>query len=200
MGIRIHTNVSSIHAARHRHARDAAPDAHREDLSSGSHIHDTGENALRSKFDHHTSENLTPEGPLQNASLALHILVGITNASSSSVDLTQDTNNDGNALDPDAGINNAFNAGPAMDDLKSAMEKDLDLRSNFGTLPKDNETSISNNRMTSKGNFGANSRIRDVDVASETSGLTSSQIQHQKGVSILASSNLSASLAMKLLK
>ncbi len=46
----------------------------------------------------------------------------------------------------------------------------------------------------------ANSRIRDVDVASETSRMTSYQILQQAGVSMLAQANMSTGLAMSLLQ
>ncbi|MBD3221729.1 flagellin FliC, partial [bacterium] len=45
----------------------------------------------------------------------------------------------------------------------------------------------------------ANSRIRDVDVANETSRMTSYQILQQAGVSVLAQANMTTGLAMSLL-
>ncbi len=45
----------------------------------------------------------------------------------------------------------------------------------------------------------ANSRIRDVDVAEETSNLTKAQILAQAGISVLAQANQIPQLALKLL-
>ncbi len=53
--------------------------------------------------------------------------------------------------------------------------------------------------MTSENLSAANSRIRDVDVAHETSRMTSFQILQQAGVSMLAQANQTTGLAMSLL-
>ena len=53
--------------------------------------------------------------------------------------------------------------------------------------------------MTSENLSAANSRIRDVDVAYETSRMTSYQILQQTGVSMLSQANMSAMLAVSLL-
>jgi len=53
--------------------------------------------------------------------------------------------------------------------------------------------------MMSENLSAANSRIRDVDVASETSSLTSYQILQQAGVAMLAQANMTTGLAMNLL-
>ena len=49
--------------------------------------------------------------------------------------------------------------------------------------------------MTSENLSAANSRIRDVDVAQETSRMTSYQILQQAGVSMLAQANMTTGLA-----
>ncbi len=46
----------------------------------------------------------------------------------------------------------------------------------------------------------ANSRIRDVDVASETSKMTSYQILQQAGVAVLSQANMTTGLALSLLQ
>ena len=46
----------------------------------------------------------------------------------------------------------------------------------------------------------AESRIRDVDIAQETSRMTSYQILQQAGVSILSQANMTTGLAMSLLQ
>jgi flagellin len=47
---------------------------------------------------------------------------------------------------------------------------------------------------------GAESRIRDADIAAETSGLTRAQIVSQAGVSVLSQANQLPALALQLLK
>ena len=59
---------------------------------------------------------------------------------------------------------------------------------------------VANTIRTASENLAAgNSRIRDVDVAEETSAMSRSQILVQAGVSVLAQANQMPQMAMKLL-
>ena len=62
------------------------------------------------------------------------------------------------------------------------------------------EVSIRNINNQAENLSAANSRIRDVDVAQETSTMTSNQILQQAGVSMLAQANMTTSLALTLLQ
>lgn len=73
-------------------------------------------------------------------------------------------------------------------------------RAAFGAVQNRLETSIRNIAMTSENLAAANSRIRDVDVATETSTMTSLQILQQAGVSVLAQANMTSQLALTLLQ
>ncbi len=73
-------------------------------------------------------------------------------------------------------------------------------RAGFGAATNRLETSIRSIGMTAENLSAANSRIRDVDVALETSNMTSLQILQQAGVSILAQANMTSSLALQLLQ
>jgi flagellin len=74
------------------------------------------------------------------------------------------------------------------------------MRANFGAAQNRFETSIRNIGMTAENLAAANSRIRDVDVALETSTMTSLQILQQAGVAILALANSTSQLALNLLQ
>ena len=74
------------------------------------------------------------------------------------------------------------------------------MRANFGAAQNRFETSIRNIGMTAENLAAANSRIRDVDVALETSTMTSLQILQQAGVAILAQANMTSQLALNLLQ
>jgi flagellin len=74
------------------------------------------------------------------------------------------------------------------------------VRAGFGAAQNRLETSIRNIGMTAENLAAANSRIRDVDVALETSNMTSLQILQQAGVSILSQSNMTSQLALNLLQ
>ncbi len=73
-------------------------------------------------------------------------------------------------------------------------------RAAFGAAQNRLETSIRNIAMTAENLAAANSRIRDVDVATETSTMTSLQILQQAGVSVLAQANMTSQLALALLQ
>lgn len=73
------------------------------------------------------------------------------------------------------------------------------IRAGFGAAQNRLETSVRNIAMTLENLSAANSRIRDVDVALETSNMTSLQILQQAGVSILSQSNMTSQLALSLL-
>ncbi len=58
---------------------------------------------------------------------------------------------------------------------------------------------IANLGTTSENLSASNSRIRDVDVATESSNMSKNQVLEQAGVSVLAQANQLPQLALKLL-
>lgn len=136
---------------------------------------------------------------LLDSSLDVNIQVGIGTAGSDSVNVNLSTNMSASGIGLSAGISTATTASTSMGEIDAAMEAVLGARGDFGALQNRLETSIKNISMTSENLSAANSRIRDVDVASETSRLTSFQILQQAGVSMLSSANMTTGLAMALL-
>lgn len=92
------------------------------------------------------------------------------------------------------------NALLAMSDVIEATATVSQVRAGFGAAQNRLETSIRNIGMTAENLSAANSRIRDVDVALETSNMTSLQILQQAGVSILSQANMTSQLALNLLQ
>ncbi len=72
-------------------------------------------------------------------------------------------------------------------------------RATLGAAGNRFESAIANIQSFSEALSAANSRIKDVDVAEETSRLARSQILQQAGVSVLAQANQTPQLALKLL-
>ena len=72
-------------------------------------------------------------------------------------------------------------------------------RADFGALQNRLQTSVSNINNSVENMSAANSRIRDVDVAEETSEMTRNHILLQAGTSVLAQANQSANVALNLL-
>jgi flagellin len=88
----------------------------------------------------------------------------------------------------------------AIDLITAATGIVSSVRAGFGAAQNRLETSIRNIGMTAENLSAANSRIRDVDVALETSNMTSLQILQQAGVSILSQANMTSQLALNLLQ
>ena len=140
---------------------------------------------------------------LSGAGGAVKIQVGIGTATADSVSVSLTANY---AAAPASGlglasqIGTATRAGVAMGQIDAAISRVVQGRGTFGAIQNRLESSIRNINMTSENLSAANSRIRDVDVAHETSLLTSYQILQQAGVAMLAQANMTTGLAMSLLQ
>jgi len=73
-------------------------------------------------------------------------------------------------------------------------------RADFGSAQNRLESTIRNIAMSVENLSAANSRIRDVDIAVETSAMTAMQILQQAGVAVLAQANATPQLALQLLQ
>lgn len=73
------------------------------------------------------------------------------------------------------------------------------MRADFGAIQNRLQSTISNTAVSVENMAAANSRIRDVDVAEETSELTRNNILLNAGTSVLAQANQSAQSALTLL-
>lgn len=97
------------------------------------------------------------------------------------------------------GVGTKEGAQLSLNSIDQAMTSVNAIRANFGAL-QNRLVSTSNNLLISDENLSAaNSRIRDADIASETSEMTRNNILLQAGVSVLGQANQSQQLALKLL-
>ena len=93
----------------------------------------------------------------------------------------------------------AGSAQTALATIDTAIERVASARATLGAAGNRFNT-VSNTIRTASENLAAgNSRIRDVDVAEETSAMSRAQILVQAGVSVLAQANQMPQMAMKLL-
>jgi flagellin len=87
----------------------------------------------------------------------------------------------------------------SLETIDKAIGQVTSIRAGFGAM-QNRLQSVINNLMISKENLSsANSRIRDADIAEETSELTKSQILMQSGVSVLGQANSVMKSALGLL-
>jgi flagellin len=83
--------------------------------------------------------------------------------------------------------------------IDGALQSVTSIRAEFGAM-QNRLQSIINNLQVSKENLSAaNSRIRDADIAEETTELTKNQILQQSGISVLGQANSSTKAALSLL-
>ena len=136
---------------------------------------------------------------LLDSTLDVDIQVGIGTTANDSVDVALATNMNAAGIGISTQIDTAANASTAMGEIDDAIATVTSARSDFGAIQNRLESSIRNISMTSENLSAANSRIRDVDIAKETSSMTSYQILQQAGVSMLAQANMTTSLAMALM-
>ena len=94
----------------------------------------------------------------------------------------------------------AANSTTALTTLDSAIDVLSTQRAALGAVQNRLQVSIANLGSARENISAANSRIRDVDVAMETSEMTRNNILSQSGVSVLAQANQMPQLALKLLQ
>jgi flagellin len=87
----------------------------------------------------------------------------------------------------------------ALSAIDSAIISISAMRADFGAIQNRLQSTISNIQVSVENMSAANSRIRDVDVAEETSEMTKNNILLQAGTAVLAQANQSAGSALTLL-
>ena len=88
----------------------------------------------------------------------------------------------------------------ALGTLDTALDSVSNDRSNLGAVANRLQSAVSTIANTSQNLSAADSRIRDVDVASETSNMTRLSVLAQAGVAVLAQANQQPQIALKLLQ
>jgi flagellin len=136
---------------------------------------------------------------LDGSGSSVDVQVGIGSAATDRVAVDLSDNMDSSTLGTSTAIDTASNAQSAIAEIDAAISTVSSKRADFGAIQNRLESSIRNIGMTAENLSAANSRIRDVDVAKETSVMTSNQILQQAGVSILAQANMTSGLALSLL-
>jgi len=96
-------------------------------------------------------------------------------------------------------FNTKASAQAALTTIDTALETVSSKRATLGSAGNRFQMAIQNIQNFSEQLSAANSRIKDVDVAEETSALTRAQILSQAGISVLSQANQMPQLALKLL-
>ncbi|MCP3890354.1 MAG: flagellin, partial [Desulfobulbaceae bacterium] len=97
-------------------------------------------------------------------------------------------------------ISDVAGANDALKIVDAALSKIDSQRGDLGALQNRFESTISNLQNVSENLSAARSRIRDADIAQETSVMTAKNILQQAGVAILSQANTTPQLALQLLQ
>lgn len=87
----------------------------------------------------------------------------------------------------------------SLDVVDNALVSVNAIRANFGALQNRLVSTSQNLKVADENYSAANSRIRDADIAAETTELTRNSILQQAAISVLAQTNQSQQMALKLL-
>ncbi|MCO5142744.1 MAG: flagellin FliC [Oligoflexia bacterium] len=96
-------------------------------------------------------------------------------------------------------VSNKIGAQNSLAKIDAGLKRVNEVRSTLGAMQNRLSSTINNLSIYDENLSAANSRIRDVDVAEESSELTKQNILQQAGVSVLSQANTSQQLALKLL-
>jgi flagellin len=88
----------------------------------------------------------------------------------------------------------------SIDAIDKAIVSVNAIRANFGAMQNRLTSTTANIGVSDENLSAANSRIRDADIAAESSELTRNNIMMQAGISVLAQANNTSQLALKLLQ
>lgn len=146
-----------------------------------------------------TNFNGTPV--LSGREQPIDIQVGIYNTSNDR--LSYDTKFADSRLEalgiPEDTVSNKLGAQMTLGRLDAGMRKVNEVRSTLGAMQNRLASTINNLSIYDENLSAANSRIRDVDVAEESSELVKQNILQQAGVAVLSQANSSQQQALKLL-
>lgn len=97
-------------------------------------------------------------------------------------------------------VSTSANAQSALSNIDSAISAVATARAEYGSLQNRFEATIANLEVSSENLTAAESRIRDADIAYETSQFTKNQVLVQTGIAVLAQANTLPQQALALLR
>jgi flagellin len=97
-------------------------------------------------------------------------------------------------------VNNREDARNNLESIDEALTKVNDIRARVGSAQSRLTTTISAQQIFSENLMAAKSRIKDADIATESSNMTKYSILRQAGVAVLTQANQTPALALSLLR
>ena len=157
--------------------------------------------ALRSEIDRIASvSEFNGQALLSGASNSFEVFVGFKSGAGNSLTLNLKDLDVASIGLSSVNISTAANAQSALSNIDSAISAVASARADYGSIQNRFEAAISNLQVTSENFTAAESRIRDADIAYETSQFTKNQVLVQSGISVLAQANALPQQALALLR
>ena len=154
--------------------------------------------ALRNEITRISDATKFNDTHLLNGSLSVDVQIGISNSTNDELKISiQDVS--ASALSLTSSISTVTNAQAALVAATNAISTVSTRRSGLGSLQNRLESVVANIDTVVENLTGAESRIRDVDIAAETANLTKYNILVQAGTAILSQANQTPQVALSLL-
>ncbi|ODT45018.1 MAG: flagellin [Nitrospira sp. SCN 59-13] len=157
--------------------------------------------ALRSEIDRiATTTEYNGQPLLSGSSNTFEVFIGFKSGSGNSLSVALDDLDVSAVGLTGASVSTATAAQSMLSKIDSAISAVATARANYGSIQSRFEVAIQNLTVTAENFTAAESRIRDADIAQETSVFTKNQILTQSGIAILAQANSLPQQALALLR
>ena len=157
--------------------------------------------ALRSEIDRiATTTEYNGQPLLSGSSNTFEVFIGFKSGSGNSLNVALDDLDVAAVGLTGASVSTATAAQSMLAKIDSAISAVATARANYGSIQSRFEVAIQNLTVTAENFTAAESRIRDADIAQETSVFTKNQILTQSGIAILAQANSLPQQALALLR
>mgnify|MGYP001161527596 FL=1 len=157
--------------------------------------------ALRSEIDRIAQvTEFNGQALTSGSSISFSIAIGFRSGSGNTLSLDLNDITTSSLGLSSVNVSTAANATSALANIDSAISAIATARSEYGSIQNRFEATIANLQITSENLTAAESRIRDADIALETSIFTKNQILVQAGIATLAQANTLPQQALALLR
>ncbi|WHZ14756.1 MAG: Flagellin protein FlaA [Nitrospira sp.] len=157
--------------------------------------------ALRSEIDRiASSTEFNGQALLSGTSNTFSVFIGFKSGANSSLTVALDDLDVASVGLTGASVSTAASAQAVLATIDGAISSVATARANYGAIQSRFDVAIQNLTVTAENFTAADSRIRDADIAQETSVFTKNQILTQSGIAILAQANALPQQALALLR
>ncbi|MGE0468447.1 MAG: Flagellin [Candidatus Nitrospira kreftii] len=157
--------------------------------------------ALRSEIDRIAQvTEFNGQALTSGSTISFSIAIGFRSGSGNTLDLSLNDITTSSLGLSSVNVSTSANAASALANIDSAISAVASARAEYGSIQNRFEATIANLQITSENLTAAESRIRDADIALETSIFTRNQILVQAGIATLAQANTLPQQALTLLR